>query len=82
MRLKLNSGKKSSTLTIAWISFWFCLFAITLGLIQEISINGNSFQFRLIDASLVFALLGPSFGLYGFRRYSEEVKPKNEDLIK
>ncbi len=79
MRLTLNDGKKSSSLTIAWISFWFCLGIILLGVIEEITLGDKTFKFRIIDASIILSLLGPSFGLYGFRRYTDKKLTKGSD---
>ena len=69
--LKNSDGRKSATITFALISFVYCLCAITIGLIEELTIAGNTYKFRMIDSGLVLALLGPSFSLYGYRRYIE-----------
>lgn len=67
--MKNSKGEKSSSLTFAWLSFLASLVFIILGLIEEITIVGNTYKFRMISSDLLFAFLGPSFGLYGYRRY-------------
>lgn len=65
--------------TFAWLSFIYCLCALTLGLIEEITVAGHVFKFRMLGAELVLALLGPSFSLYGYRRRLDVFKPKDEE---
>ncbi len=72
MLLRNDKGIYSSSLTIAWISFLFCLIAIGLGLLEELTVGGTmTIKFRMLDAGVIFALLGPAFGLYGWRRYTD-----------
>ena len=63
--------------------------AITIGLIEELTIAGNTYKFRMIDSGLVLSLLAPTFSLYGYRRYIESkfggdkvVESEEEDLKK
>lgn len=83
MRLfKTSKGDKSHTTTIAWITFIWVLSALTLGLIESITIGEAIFKFRMLDASIIFCLLGPTYGLYGFRRYTDKTQGQLEDLRK
>ncbi len=70
--IKDSAGKPSSSVTFAWVSFIWCLVALTIGLIEEITINNYVLKFRMLDAGIVLALLTPSFGLYGFRRWIDQ----------
>lgn len=69
--MKNSEGKKSSSLTFAWLSFIACIIFIFLGLIEEITISGNSYKFRMISSDLIMSLLIPSFSLYGYRRHTD-----------
>ncbi len=71
-RFKNSDGKPSDSITFAWISFIWCLSALTIGLVKELQIGDSIFKFRMLDATVVMALLTPSFGLYGFRRWLDK----------
>jgi len=81
---KNSDGQNSTSVTFAWVAFIFCMCAVTLGLFEEIKIGDNLLKFRMIDASVILALLGPCFGLYGFRRRnnSNNSQPKSDELKK
>lgn len=55
---------------LALFSFIFAVIIISLGIIEEITIGAHTLKFRLIDPYLALALIGPAYGLYGFRRYT------------
>ena len=80
--MKDSSGKPSMSVTFAWISFVYVICAISLGLVEEITIGTNTFKFRMLDAGLVASLLGPVFGLYSYRRYIDRQTPPTDDLKK
>ena len=63
--------QKSKSYKLALISFAAALILLGLGVIEEMTIGDKTFKFRLIDASILFALLAPAFGLYGFRRFTD-----------
>lgn len=44
-----------------------------LGMIEEITILGYTLKFRAVDAMVVFAFLGPAFGTYAIRRYTDKI---------
>lgn len=78
--LKRSDGRPSTSMTLVWISFYFCLGAILLGLFEEITLGTFTLKVRMIDATIVFALLGPAYSLYGFRRYVDnKLKKSIED---
>lgn len=80
--IKDSSGKPSMSVTFAWISFAYVICAISLGLVEEITIGTNTFKFRMLDAGLVASLLGPVFALYGYRRLIDRPTPPTDDLKK
>jgi len=62
---------KSKSYRLAIFSFIFAVIVISIGIVEEITIGEYTLRFRLIDSFLALALIGPAFGLYGFRRYTE-----------
>ena len=62
---------QSKSYTIAFWGFLASLVYIGAGLIDEIHWGTNIFKFRAPDANVIFALLTPSLGLYGFRRFTD-----------
>lgn len=69
--LKRCNGVPSTSLTLCWIFSIFSLLYILVGQVQNILIGTYVFNFRAADSGIVFALLGPVYGLYGFRRLSD-----------
>ena len=62
---------KSRSYRLASFSFFFAVIIISIGIIDEITIGDHTLKFRLIDPLLALAFIGPAFGLYGFRRWSD-----------
>ena len=81
MLIRRSDGQKSTSVTFAWISFIFCLICISLGLVEHLEYDGVLIHIRMIDASIVFCLLAPSFGLYGFRRYLNPLEQGQSDRL-
>ena len=69
MFLKDSKGEKSGTYTFAWISFFYGLFLITVSLFESVQIGEHNLKIRQIDSSVLLFLWGPSFSLYGFKKY-------------
>lgn len=66
-----SKGEPSTSVTIAWVSFIFCLVMILLGVVSEVNIGWFSAKFKMIDAGVILALLGPAFSLYGYRQWTD-----------
>ena len=70
--LKNSDGQKSGSYTFAWISFFYGLIILTLSLVEELTIGAHNIKIRAIDPSTLLFLWGPSFSLYGYRRYVDQ----------
>jgi len=78
MFLKDSKGERSGTYTFAWISFFYGLFLITISLFESVQIGEHNLKIRQIDSSVLLFLWGPSFSLYGFKKYlNKKFDPKN-----
>ena len=77
-----SNGNPSTSVTIAWLSFIFVSIAIILGLLEEITFGTTTLKFRMLDASIILALLGPAYGLYGYRRYIDQKNDDGDELKK
>ena len=62
--LKDNSGKKSNTTTILWISFAAALVFISLSMFE----NLGGVKIRPVSPEIILFLLGTSSGLYGWKK--------------
>ena len=72
---------KSRSWKIALWAFVASLIYIAIGLIQEITIGDKTFKFNPVDASVILALLAPSFSLYGVRRYTSAKYEKKSNSL-
>lgn len=85
LKQKKQNKHKSNSFRIALTSFIAALVFLGLGVIEEITIGDKTFKFRLIDASILFALLTPCLGTYAVRRFTDAKylgKDSNGDIIR
>lgn len=72
---------KSRSYTLAMWSFVASIIFIFFGLIEHVAIGDVTIKLRSVSSEIILFLLGPSFGLYGFRRFTE-AKYYREELHK
>ncbi len=73
---KRANGKRSTTVTILWLSWILSILFIIVSMIDiDKSIWGIGI--RPVDPSIILFLLGPAGGLYGWRRRQESRELKD-----